>query len=439
MTAASARQGAIRGRLVRFLADPFIVPPGDAIAFDEDGIVVFRDGLIDALGPADEMLARTPDLEIDHVPDGIILPGFIDCHVHYPQLRIIASYGARLFDWLNTYTFPEELRFADAAYARATAELFLDELARNGTTSACVYSTVHACSADALFAAAEARGVRIATGKMMMDRGAPEGLLDTVQTGYDDSARLAGKWHGRGRATYVISPRFAPTSSPEQLEAAGTLWNGNPDALLQTHLSEQVEEVAHVGRLYPDARDYLDVYERAGLLRPGANFGHAIQLTDRERAAICESGAGISHCPTSNQFIGSGLFDLAGMKSMSPAVPVGLGSDVGGGSSFSMLDTMRAAYEVAQLRQASLHPVQALHLATSGAARVMRLDHKVGNIAVGLEADITVMDPAATPLLATRTPRAESISDVLFALMILGDDRAILRTYSAGRLIHTRG
>ena len=429
---------ALRGQLVRFIGDPFVVKPSSAISHETDGAIVIKDGLIAGVGPAGEVLQRWPEANVETVGTGLILPGFIDCHVHYPQFRIIASYGARLFEWLKTYTFPEELRFADPDYARQIADAFLETLVRNGTTSASVYATVHAHSAEILFEAASRRDMRIATGKMMMDRDAPDGLLDTAQSGYDDSAKLARTWHGKGRATYAISPRFAPTSTPEQLEAAAALWDAYPDALMQTHLAEQPEELAKVKSLFPDTRDYLDVYEQAGLLRPGANFGHAIYLSARERSAICEADAAISHCPTSNLFIGSGIFDLKSLKEVAQSVRIGLATDVAGGSSFSMLATMKAAYEIAQLNHSTLHPVQAWYLATTGSARVMRLQDQVGNLDTGMEADIVVLDTGDNPTLEMRLRQAEKIEDVLFAYMILGDERSIASTYVSGQLQHTR-
>ena len=299
---------------------------------------------------------------------------------------------------------------------------------RNGTTTVSSYCTVHPRSVDAFFAAANKRDMRVAGGKVMMDRNAPPGLLDTPQSGYDDSKALIARWHAKGRNVYAVSPRFAPTSSPEQLEAAGALWREHPGTLMQTHVSENAKEIAWVRELYPDAPDYFGVYERFGLSGPGANFGHAIHLNARERDALRASGSGISHCPTSNTFIGSGLFDLAGLK---PGL-IGLATDIGGGSSFSMFATMRTAYEIAQLRGHSLHPVQAFYLATSGSARVLRMERRIGNLAAGMEADIIVLDPRSRPILAGRVGQARGIEDVLFALMILADDRAVKAVYVNG-------
>lgn len=430
---------ALRGQTFAFKADPFEAGPDAAVAHDSDGAVVVEDGRIVEVGPAAAMLARYPGIRVDAYPGQVIMAGFVDCHIHYPQTRVIASYGAQLIDWLNRYTFPAELAFADPAHAAAIAEIFLDEVLRNGTTTVCSYCTVHPESVDAFFTTATARGMRVAGGKVLMDRNAPAGLLDTAQTGYDQSKDLIARWHGSGRCTYVVSPRFAPTSTPEQLAAAGALWREHPGTLMQTHVSENLKEIAWVRDLYPDCPDYVGVYERYGLLGPGANLGHGIHLSEREKAVLRATGSGISHCPTSNTFIGSGLFDLAGFTEGAAPVPVGLATDVGGGSSFSMLATMRAAYEIAQLRGHSLHPVKAYHLATLGSARVLRLEDRIGNLAAGYEADMIVLDPAATPILAERTRSAGSLAEVLFALMILGDNRAVTATYVAGRRVGGSG
>ncbi len=430
---------AIRGQTLAFKADPFEVAPEDAIAFDSDGAVVIADGVIEATGPAHEILAGYPGITVTAYPGHLIMAGFVDAHIHYPQTGIIASYGAQLLEWLEKYTFPAELEFADPVHARAVAEIFLDEILRNGTTTASVYCTSHPQSVDALFEAARARGLRMAAGKSMMDRNAPPGLLDTAERAYAESEALIRRWHGRDRMSYVVTPRFAVTSTDRQMAAMGALWQAHPTTLMQTHISENTAEIECVRRLFPTARDYLDSYERVGLIGPGANFGHAIHLCPREIDRLRESGSGISHCPTSNLFIGSGLFDLAGLRQTATPIPVGLGTDVGGGSSFSMLATMRAAYEIAQLRGNSVHPARAFWLATQGSARVLRMADRIGNLAPGYEADIAVLDLNSTPLIAQRAARAKSISDTLFVLMILGDDRAIAATYAAGRLVHHRG
>jgi guanine deaminase len=432
------RRFAARGQILSFRGDPFLVGPDEAVAFESDGAIVVEDGQILDVGSADTLLAKHPGLAVDHYPEDLIMAGFVDCHVHYPQCEVIASYGEQLLEWLNRYTFPAELKFGDPDYARCVAEHFLDQCLRNGTTTASVYCTVHPQSVDAFFSCAEARGLRMAAGKVMMDRNAPDGLMDTAQTGYDQSKALIARWHGRDRLTYVVTPRFAPTSTPEQLEAAGALWREHPTALMQTHIDENPNEVAWVRSLYPQAPDYFGVYERYGLAGPGANFGHAIHLTEREREAFRATGSGISHCPTSNTFLGSGLFDMKGLREGSDRIPIGLGSDIGGGTSLSMFATMRSSYEVCRLGGYSLHPGKAFYLATAGSAQVMRLDDRIGNIKAGCEADFIVIDLRSTPAIEVRMRHARDLWETLFVQMIMADDRAIRATYVGGRKIYER-
>lgn len=426
----------LKGRTVGFSADPFAVDPDAALVHHADGAVWISDGTIRAVGSAADILKQAEGVPVVDYGDCLISAGFVDCHVHYPQLPIIASYGEQLLTWLTNYTFPIEAKYGDPAFARRAADLFLDEALRNGTTTACVYATVHPESVDAFFKAASERGLAMACGKVLMDRNAPEGLLDTPQSGYDQSKALIDRWHGRGRNTYVVTPRFAPTSTPEQLEAAGALWREHSGTLMQTHLSENTGEINWVAELFPECPDYFGVYETFGLTGPGAIFGHAIHLTERERGAMRASGSAIAHCPTSNTFIGSGLFDMQGLRSGNDPILVGLATDVAGGSSMSMFAVMKTAYEVAQLRGVSLHPACLWYLATVGAAAAMRMDGTLGNLAPGMAADIAVIDPKATPLLAARTARADSISDILFAGIILGDDRAVRATYAAGKVVY---
>ena len=424
----------LRGRLMRFAGNPFELGAEAALAWEEDGALAMRDGLIVGVGPAETILADHPGATVDRVADRLIAPGFVDCHVHYPQTGIIASWGKQLVDWLNTYTFPEEARFGYPDHARATARAFFDEALKNGTTTACSFCTIHPESVDAYFEEAARRGLRALGGKTMMDRNAPEELRDTAQTAYDQSKALMEHWHGRGRALYAITPRFAPTSSGAQLEAAGALWAGHPDCPMQTHLSENHGEIRWVGELFPDASDYLDVYERHGLLGPRAIFGHAIHLSGRERARLAEAGAAVAHCPTSNHFLGSGECDVAGLSDL--GVRVGLATDVGGGSSFSMFETMKAAYEIAQRRGDALTPVHLWWLATAGAARALGIGDRVGNLAPGLEADAVILDLASTPLLAQRVARAETPAEILFAQIVLADDRAVQSTISGGKVVY---
>jgi guanine deaminase len=346
---------------------------------------------------------------------------------------MIASWGKRLIDWLNTYTFPEEMRFADPAYAAEIAARYLDLTLAHGTTTTVSYCTIHPASVTAFFEAAQARGLRAVAGKTCMDRNAPEGLCDTAQSAYDDSRHLLERWHGVDRLSYAITPRFSPTSSPEQLEVLGSLWAEHPDCLMQTHLSEQTDEIEWVQSLYPQARDYLDTYEMHGLLGARGLYGHAIHLTPRERDRLREVGAALIHCPTSNTFIGSGLFDMAAR--VAEGQRVGLATDTGGGSSFSMLRTMAAAYEIGQLTGTALHPAQLLWLGTAGSAQALHMGHLIGSIAPGMEADLVALDLASTPAIAQRAGRAEDIWEALFPTIMMGDDRAVAQVWIAGRAI----
>lgn len=419
----------ILGQVLSFCADPFEV--GESAARHErHGGVLVSGGKVQALGPAEALRAAHPAAKVTDYGDALVMAGFVDAHVHYPQTAIIASWGKRLIDWLNSYTFPEEMRFADRAYADEISDRYLNLALAHGTTSLCSYCTIHPESVDALFTAAQSRGMRVFAGKTCMDRNAPEGLRDTAQSAYDDSKRLLNKWHGVDRLSYVITPRFSPTSTPEQLAAMGALWGEYPDCLMQTHLSEQTDEIAWVKELFPQSRDYLDTYEAQGLLREGAVYGHAIHLTAREKDRLREAGASLVHCPTSNTFIGSGLFDMGLARQMR----VGLATDTGGGSSFSMLHTMAAAYEVAQLRGEALHPSQLLWLATVGSARALRAEDRIGNLAPGMEADLVVIDLKSTPAIEQATRRAETIWQAVFPTIMMGDDRAIKAVWVGGKV-----
>ena len=416
------------GQVLSFDGDPFVLGP-EAARVNE--AVLVDSGRISAVGNAKTLRAAHPQARVTDYGKALISAGFVDAHVHYPQTAIIASWGKRLIDWLNQYTFPEEMRFADPAYAAEVATRYFDLALAHGTTSMCSYATIHPASVDAFFDQAQARGLRAFAGKTCMDRNAPEGLRDTAQSAYDDSKALLTKWHGKDRLSYVITPRFSPTSTPEQLAAMGALWREHPDCLMQTHLSEQTDEIAWVKDLFPQSRDYLDTYETQGLLREGAVYGHAIHLTAREKARLAEAGASVVHCPTSNTFIGSGLFDMG----LTQSLRVGLATDTGGGSSFSMLRTMAAAYEVAQLRGQALHPAQLWWLATQGSARALRAEHQIGNIALGHEADLVVVNLASTPAIEQATRRAEDIWHALFPTIMLGDDRAIQAVWISGSLV----
>lgn len=424
-----ARSTLLLGQTLAFHADPFADGPG-AARHDAHGGVLIEKGKIEAVGDGATLRAAHPDAVVVDHGNALISAGFIDAHVHYPQTAIIASWGKRLIDWLNSYTFPEEMRFGNPAYAEVIANRYLDLALANGTTTMCSYATIHPESVDAFFNAARARGLRAFAGKTCMDRNAPDGLRDTPQSAYDDSKRLLEKWHGIDRLSYVITPRFSPTSTPGQLAALGALWREHPGCLMQTHLSEQTDEVKWASDLFPQSRDYLDTYETHGLLGEGAVFGHAIHLTDRERGRLKETGAALVHCPTSNTFIGSGLFDMAGLKAEGQRI--GLATDTGGGSSFSMLRTMAAAYEVAQLRGTALHPAQLWWLATMGSAQALRAGDRIGNLAPGMEADLVVIDLASTPAISQRAAQADDVWEELFPTIMMGDDRAVKAVWVAG-------
>ncbi len=420
----------LTGQTLSFAGNPFDMPWQEAARHQTDGAVAIDGGRIVATGSAEALGARYPGAPVTDYGDALIIAGFVDAHVHYPQTAIIASWGKRLIDWLNSYTFPEEMAFGDPGYAADIAARYLDIALTNGTTTAASYCTIHPASVDAFFTAAAARNMAVVAGKTCMDRNAPDGLTDTVASAYDDSKALLEKWHGKGRARYAITPRFSPTSTPGQLAAMGALWAEFPDCLMQTHLSEQTDEIAWVKSLYPEARDYLDTYEEHGLLGERGLYGHAIHLEPREKDRLREVGAGLVHCPTSNTFIGSGIFDMAGL--MADRQRIGLATDTGGGSSFSMLRTMAAAYELSQLNGTALHPAQLLWLATQGSAEVLHMSGEIGNLAPGAAADITVLDLASTPAIAQRQARADDIWEAVFPTIMMGDDRAVRATWIAG-------
>jgi len=429
---------ALRGTVVTCRDDPFLTDPATAFAVETDGVVVCRDGLVEAMGPASALLSSIPAGSVEDYSGCLIVPGFIDTHVHYVQTGMVASCGEQLLDWLDRYAFPAEMEFSDPAHAAAMAKVFCDELLRNGTTTALVFCAVYPQSVDALFAEAERRGMRIAAGKVLMDRNAPAALRDTAQSGYDDSKALIARWHGHGRSLYAITPRFAGTSTPAQLDAAGALWREHKDVLLHTHIAENKREIAWTAGLFPERKDYLDIYDHHGLTGKRAVLAHGVHLSEDELCRCHESGTALAHCPTSNLFLGSGLFRIAAAKDPRRPVQVGLGTDIGGGTSFSLLATMGAAYEIAQLGGRTLSAIEAFYLATLGGARALALEDRIGTIAPGHEADFAVLDPNATPLLTLRNARADKVEDVLFALMMLGDDRAVRATYVAGQRAHAR-
>lgn len=436
----TSRAAALRGRFIIFTGNPFTMPPQEALHVEEDGLILIANGLITHCGAYDALRGLVPEgVTVTHYPDCLISAGFIDTHVHYPQLPVIASWGEQLLEWLEQYVFPTEAQFSSPEVAQAVARAFLQELLRNGTTTAAVYCTVHPESVTAFFQESEKLGTRMIAGKVLMDRNAPENLRDTAQQGYDESLKLIETWHGTGRQLYAVTPRFAITSTPEQLESAGALFRSREDLFMQTHLAENEAEIAFVKSLFPDRTSYLDVYDKAGLAGPRAIFGHAIHMEAQDFQRCHDTRCALAHCPTSNLFLGSGAFRLFDAVDPHRPVHVGLGTDIGAGTSFSLLGTMGEAYKVSLMAgKQRLHAIQAFWLATAGAAQALHLETKIGTIAPGMEADLCVLDPAATPLLALRTRHCASMADLLFVLMTLGDDRCIKATWVDGRLAYAR-
>lgn len=429
---------AVRGPLFWFRGDPSRADGAAAVVHEADGVVLCRDGHVVASGPWPALRDQV-DMPVHHYPDQLITAGFVDAHVHYPQTGIVGRHAAGLTDWLERHAYPEEQRFGDIEYARASAVTFCDELLRNGTTTALVCCTSHPESVDALLTETSARGMRVVAGKVLMDRNAPEPLLDGIDHGYAASSALARRWHGHGRTGYAIVPRFAPACSPAQLEMAATLRGEHPGALVHAHIAETVDEVARTRRLFPERTGCLDVYEHFGLAGPGTVLAHAVHLTAAELARCHDTGTAVAHCPTSNRFLGSGLFDLRTALDPARPVTVALGTDIGAGTTFSLPATLGAAHEVARLRGWMLDPLRGFYLATLGGARALGLADRVGSLAPGREADLVILDPAATPRLARCTERAESLTDLLFALATLGDERAVRGTYIAGHRTTTAG
>jgi guanine deaminase len=429
---------AYRAALLHCLADPREVGIERSHEYFEDGLLVVADGKVAQIGHAAELLPTlAAGTEVVEYPNALITPGFVDTHIHYPQTGMIASYGEQLLDWLETYTFPTERAFADQAHAGEVAEVFLNELLRNGTTTALVFGSVHKQSVDAFFEACEKRNLRMITGKVLMDRNAPDYLTDTAETGYADSKELIERWHGKGRLHYAVTPRFAPTSTPEQLALAGQLFKEYPDLYMHTHLSENRKEIEWVRELFPERQGYLDVYDHHGLIGARSVFAHGVHLCDEECQRLGETGSAVAFCPTSNLFLGSGLFDLEKVEGF--GVRVGLGTDVGAGTSFSQLQSLNEAYKVMQLQGKKLDPFKSLYLATLGGARALYLDDRIGNLQPGKEADFVVLDYQATPLIDYRMRQARTLEEKLFALTILGDDRAVKETFAAGVSVHRKG
>lgn len=425
----------LKGQLLDFVEDPF-VDESNCYRFQEQGALVLDDGKIIWRGDYIDLPDQYAGLDTRDHSKCLILPGFIDAHLHFPQYRMLAAYANGLLEWLNTYTFVEEQRYNDPTVVAAAADLFLDELLHNGTTSCLAFSTIHPVALDGLFQAALARNMQVISGKTMMDRNAPEGLLDTPDTAYEESRNLISKWDGKGRLRYAISPRFAVTSTAAQLEIAGTLLKEHPNLWMQTHLSENHGEIAAVAKDFPEAKDYTDVYDRFGLLGTKSFFAHGIHLSERELARLGESDSTIVHCPTSNNFLGSGLFQFR--QAQIAGVGVGLGSDIGGGTSYSMLETMRDAFVVSQLSGQRISAFDAFYSATLGNAKALGLSECVGTLNVEAFADLVVLDPTATPIMRERHALSSSLHDILFALVIMGDDRCVQETYVAGRAMKSQ-
>ncbi len=425
----------IVGNLLDCTDDPAIAGE-QAVRFTAEGALAIEQGKIVQRGSKTDMMSAYPSATVEDYSGKFIIPGMIDTHVHFPQSEMIAAYGEQLLTWLTEHAFPTEKKFADKAYATQVANIFLDELLKNGTTTALVFGTVHPQSVEAFFEAAQAKNLRMICGKVMMDRNCPEDLQDTAESSYSQSKELIDKWHGVDRLSYAVTPRFAPTSTPEQLASAKKLLQEYPDVYMHTHVSENLNECAWVQELFPAAKDYVGVYEDAGLLRKRSVLAHGIHLNERELCCLSDTDTSIAHCPTSNLFIGSGLFDITQLRAHK--IPVGMGTDVGGGSSFSLLQTFNEAYKVQQLQNNNLSAFEGLYLNTLGGARALDLEGKIGQLEQGCEADFVVLDEASTPFMAFRLNAAKTLHDKLFALMMLGDDRTIFATYANGQRVHQR-
>jgi len=417
-----------RASILHFLSDP------EDYQYFDDGMLVVQSGKVMQVGAAKDVKKQlAADVEVVDYSGYLITPGFIDAHIHYPQTEIIASYGGRLLDWLNTYTFPAEQKYSDKAYAHQEANFFLQELLRNGVTTAAVYGTVHAASVDAFFEAAQQYNVRMLAGKVLMDRNAPEYLLDTATSAYEDSKRLIEKWHNKHRFSYVVTPRFAPTSTETELEAVAELMKEYPDVYMQTHIAENKKEAQWIKDIYPWAKHYTAVYDHFGLLGPRSLFGHAIYLSDEEFQRFNDTQSVMVWCPTSNFFLGSGLFDLGRARKFQNRVAIG--SDVGAGSSFSPFRTLNEAYKVSVSDSFSLKPLDGWYAITLGNAKALSLEDKIGNFEAGKEADFVVLNPNATPLLNHRLAFAKTLEERLFVLSMLGDDRLVKATYVYGACV----
>lgn len=431
----------IRGEVISLKCDPFAFGSDAALLHESDGLIFIENGFITEFGSFSALKDKVPSgVSITHYKDSIICPGFVDGHVHYPQIQMIGSFGEHLLDWLNKYTFEAEKKFSEASYAEMISKIFMRELLKAGTTTAAVYCTVHPQSVDAFFNESSRWNTRMVAGKVLMDRNAPDCLLDTADTGYEQSKLLADKWHHNGRQLYCVTPRFAPSCSQEQLEIAGQLlaeFKKTP-LYMQTHLDENVDEIAWVKQLFPNSRNYLDVYDKAGLVGPRSILGHGVHCNEDEFRVLHDKGAGICHCPTSNNFLGSGLFKAFVAKDQKRPVRVGLGTDIGAGTSFSQLATLNEAYKVSELNNTKLDAVKAFYLATRGGAELLYLENQIGSIAVGMEADITVLDWSTNEFVKWRMDYSKNIADRLFLLMCMGNERNVRATYVYGACVYDR-
>ncbi|WP_226662525.1 guanine deaminase [Microbulbifer aggregans] len=425
-------QTLLRSRIIHF-RDDVTGSPDTALEYIEDGVIGFADGRITLLEDARRAERQGLDLSTaEHRPEALVTSGFIDAHVHAPQLGVMGSYGEKLLDWLHKYTFPTELQFADEQISQQNAEFFIDALLNCGTTSAMVFTTSFAHSTEHLFQAAERAGMRLIAGKVLMDRNAPDGLLDTPERALHESAALIEKWHGRGRLGYAVTPRFAGTSSRAQLSVAGQLLRDYPDLWMQTHLSENLEEIAWTASLFPEASDYLNTYERFGLHGARSIYAHCIHLSGSEQQRLADAGASVAFCPSSNLFLGSGLLKLQKLRERN--IPVALATDVGAGTSLCQLRSMGEAYKVCQLRDYPLCAADAFYMTTLGAARALHQEKHIGNLMPGKEADLLLLNGNREPLLRERLRHCRNIREELFAYMTIGDERTIERTYVAGKL-----
>ncbi|CAI0971354.1 MULTISPECIES: guanine deaminase [Serratia] len=407
------------------------------LRFIKDGLLIIRDGRVEWFGDWEEGHHQIPDsIRVRDYSGKMIVPGFVDTHIHYPQCEMVGAYGEQLLDWLNKHTFPAEKRYNDLEYAREMSAFFIKQLLRNGTTTALVFGTVHPESVEALFESARHINMRMIAGKVMMDRNAPDYLLDTPESSYSQTKALIERWHNNGRLLYAITPRFAPTSSPEQLEMVQRLRQEYPDVYLHTHLSENKDEVAWVKALFPERKSYLDVYHHYGMTGRKSVFAHCVHLEDAEWDCLHQTQSSIAFCPTSNLYLGSGLFNLP--NAWRKKVRVGMGTDIGAGTTFNMLQTLNEAYKIMQLQGYRLSAYEAFYLATLGGADALGLADTIGNFNLGKEADFVVLEPTATPLQQLRYDNSKTLMDKLFVMMTLGDDRSIYRTYVDGRLVYER-